>query len=411
MNVTLNRPVFKATVTAVPSKSEAHRAMICAALGKSEVFIPCPITNNDIEATARCLNALGANISYIDGGYTVRPVTTPNSHASCDCGESGTTLRFMIPIFAALGCEAEIKMHGRLPQRPLSPLDEMLSERGVSVKINGDVLTVNGKLPANEDWSIAGNVSSQFISGMLFALSVVGGTLTVTGKTESKPYIDMTEKTMRLCGARLCAADSVYTVSPSLPYDAPNPLIVGGDWSGAAFPLCIGAVGEHPVTVKGIDTASAQGDKEIVNVLKRMGAKITVDGNSVTAYPSRLCGITVDCGDIPDLLPVLAITAMKAEGKTEFINAARLRLKESDRLTAVANLINALGGSVSEHTDGLTVFYGEPTGGNAESENDHRIAMSAAVAAFFANGEVGISNAQCASKSYPTFWEEFEAMK
>ncbi|MBQ5649578.1 MAG: 3-phosphoshikimate 1-carboxyvinyltransferase, partial [Clostridia bacterium] len=201
------------------------------------------------------------------------------------------------------------------------------------------------------------------------------------------------------------------TVSPSLPYDAPNPLIVGGDWSGAAFPLCIGAVGEHPVTVKGIDTASAQGDKEIVNVLKRMGAKITVDGDSVTAYPSRLCGITVDCGDIPDLLPVLAVTAMKAEGKTEFINAARLRLKESDRLTAVANLINALGGSVSEHTDGLTVFYGEPTGGNAESENDHRIAMSAAVAAFFANGEVGISNAQCASKSYPTFWEEFEAMK
>ncbi|MBQ7010322.1 MAG: 3-phosphoshikimate 1-carboxyvinyltransferase [Clostridia bacterium] len=410
MDITLRSPRFKATVAAVPSKSEVHRAMICAALGREDAFIPCPAVNKDIEATARCLNALGARLDYENDGYTVQPIKTVPSSAKCDCGESGTTLRFMIPLCAALGCKTEIKMHGRLPERPLSPLDTMLEERGVSVIKNGDVLTVAGSLPKDLNWSIAGNVSSQFISGMLFALTVAGGKLTVTGKTESKPYIDMTVKVINSCGGNISENSEAYTVKSALPLQCPTPLSVGGDWSGAAFPICIGVTGRRAVTVNGLDTNSTQGDKAVIDVLRAMGANITVEGSSVTAHPSDLHGCTVDCSNIPDLVPVLAVTALKAEGKTEFINAARLRLKESDRLTATKSLITALGGKAEEHADGLTVYHSSLSGGIAESENDHRIAMSAAVAACFADGCVTIKNAQCADKSYPTFWNEFEEL-
>ncbi|MBQ2733903.1 MAG: 3-phosphoshikimate 1-carboxyvinyltransferase, partial [Clostridia bacterium] len=236
MDIILDHPVFKETVRALPSKSEAHRAMICAALGKEAVFVPCPVTNNDIEATAGCLSALGARISYANGGYSITPISEPQKSARCDCGESGTTLRFMIPICAALGCNTVIKMHGRLPQRPLSPLDTMLTEKGISVLRCGDELEIGGLLPRNEDWSIAGNVSSQFISGMLFALTVAGGSLTVTGSVESKPYIDMTKSIILSCGGSITENANTYSVAPSVPLSVPSPLPVGGDWSGAAFP-------------------------------------------------------------------------------------------------------------------------------------------------------------------------------
>ncbi|MBQ2732588.1 MAG: 3-phosphoshikimate 1-carboxyvinyltransferase, partial [Clostridia bacterium] len=312
---------------------------------------------------------------------------------------------------AALGCNTVIKMHGRLPQRPLSPLDTMLTEKGITVLKRGDELEIGGLLPRNEDWSIAGNVSSQFISGMLFALTVAGGSLTVTGSVESKPYIDMTKSIILSCGGSITENANTYSVAPSVPLSVPSPLPVGGDWSGAAFPLVIGAIGNRAVSVSGLDMNSTQGDKAIVSVLREMGAKIKAEGDRVTAHPSQLRGCTVDCGQIPDLVPVLAVAALKAEGKTEFINAARLRLKESDRLTATAALITALGGKVSEHTDGLTVYKSTLTGGIANSENDHRIAMSAAAAACFAEGAVTVLGAQCVNKSYPTFWEEFEALK
>lgn len=411
MDISLNRPKFKERIRAVPSKSEAHRAMICAALGRRTVFMPCPVTNNDIEATARCLTALGARLTYEEGGYTVTPIKEVPASAKCDCGESGTTLRFMIPLCAALGCETEITMHGRLPERPLSPLDTMLTEKGVSVIKNGNVLKIRGALPKNESWEIAGNVSSQFISGMLFALTVAGGTLTVTGNTESKPYIDMTKSVISACGGKIEETENTYKVRAAVPLDTPSPLPVGGDWSGAAFPIAIGVTAKRKVTVCGLDINSTQGDKAIISVLRRMGAKITVCGDAVTAHPSDLAGCTVDCADIPDLVPVLAVAALTAKGKTEFINAARLRLKESDRLFATAELIKKLGGTVTEHEDGLTVYESTLTGGRVNSHNDHRIAMSAAVAAFFTEGCVTVTDAQCADKSYPTFWEEFEALK
>ncbi len=410
MNVTLNSPLFKARITAPPSKSEAHRALICAALAQNEVFIPCPVTNNDIEATAGCLRALGAGIEQKDGGYYVTPIMSVPKSAECDCGESGTTLRFMIPLCTALGCETKLILHGRLPERPLSPLDTVLAEKGVSVAKDGNSVTVSGKLPENAEWSIAGNISSQFVSGMLFALTVVGGTLTVTDKTESRPYIEMTRSMINSCGGNITAKEDIYTVSPAYPLKCTKTIRVGGDWSGAAFPLVIGTVGKRAVTVSGLDTNSTQGDKAIISVLWKMGAKIDTDGDSVTAYPSLLKGCTVDCADIPDLVPVLAAAALKAEGKTEFINAARLRLKESDRISATAAFIRALGGKAEESDCGLTVYKSPLTGGTVNSENDHRIAMSAAAAACFAQGEVTILNAQCVNKSYPAFWEEFEAL-
>ncbi len=410
MNISLNTPLFKKEITAPPSKSEAHRALICASLAKSAVFIPCSATNNDIEATANCLRALGAGVEKRDGGYYVTPITSLPEKAECDCGESGTTLRFIIPLCAALGCKTTLIMHGRLPERPLSPLDTVLSEKGVSVTKDGNTATVSGKIPENAEWSIAGNVSSQFVSGMLFALTVAGGTLTVTEKTESRPYIEMTRSIINSCGGSITECGNKYTVTPAYPLECPKKIIVGGDWSGAAFPLVIGVAGKRAVTVKGLDTNSTQGDKAILTVLKKMGARIVDGGFSVTAYPSPLKGCTVDCADIPDLVPVLAIAALKAEGKTEFINAARLRLKESDRISATVNMIRALGGNAEESADGLTVHRSTLAGGTVNSVNDHRIAMSAAVAACLAEGRVTVLDAQCVNKSYPAFWEEFEAL-
>ena len=410
MNVTLNSPLFKEVIVAPPSKSEAHRALICASLARAATFIPCAVTNNDIEATAGCLRALGANIEKRSDGYYVEPIKEIPQFTECDCGESGTTLRFMIPLCAAFGCKTTLTLHGRLPERPLSPLDTVLAGKGVSVTKHANTVTVSGSLPKNDDWSIAGNVSSQFISGMLFALTVVGGTLTVTEKTESRPYIEMTCGIINGCGGSITEINGKYTVSSAYPLNCQESVYVGGDWSGAAFPLVIGAVGKRSVTVKGLDISSAQGDKAIIAVLKKMGAEIEQNGTAFTAHPSKLYGCTVDCADIPDLVPVLAVAALRADVKTEFINAARLRLKESDRISATAAMIRALGGKVEEKPDGLTVYKSYLTGGKVNSENDHRIAMSAAAAACFASGKVEITDAQCVNKSYPAFWEEFEAL-
>jgi len=411
MDIVLSSPIPKSTIASIPSKSEAHRSMICAALGTGTVYMPCTRPGKDIEATASCLKALGATIEYNGTGYSITPIKTVPNAAEMDCGESGTTLRFMIPITAALGCSAKIKMHGRLPERPLFPLDELLKNNGIEILKAGDTLTVSGKLPANGKYSIAGNVSSQFISGMLFALTVTGGEIAVTGETESKPYINMTVGVLERCGAKIAEKGNVYTVTSSVPLCCPDTVYIGGDWSGAAFPLTMGAVGNKPITVTGLDINSPQGDKAILDILIKMGAKVEIAENAITVYPSPLTAIDIDCKNIPDLLPVLAIAATSAKGCTRLYNAARLRIKESDRLSTTAALITALGGKVTELSDGLTVEGGELIGGTVSSANDHRIAMSAAVAALFCKGSVTVKDAQCTDKSYPGFWEEFEVIK
>lgn len=397
-------------IRAIPSKSVAHRLLICAALSDGPTKIHCPQTSRDIEATAACLSALGANITYCEGYYTVDPIQTAVNNAVLPCGESGSTLRFLIPLVCGLGVCAEFEMQGRLPDRPLSPLQEELEAHGITFNKEQNRLTVGGTLTGH-DFTLAANVSSQFISGLLFMLTLCGGTLTLTDTVESGAYIDMTVNALQQFGALLTKTDRVFTLKKSR-LQAQTEVQTEGDWSNAAFFLCAGCLGMHPVTVKGLNLHSAQGDKQILNILRAFGAKIECNEDAVTVWPSELTAADIDAAQIPDLVPVLALTACAAKGRTRIFNAQRLRLKESDRLQTTADLLNDLGGKASVTPDGLliegkTVLHG----GVADAANDHRIAMSAAIAAILCENGVTLHGAQAVEKSYPDFWSDLEKLK
>ena len=433
MDKHLNCPRLEGTLRAPSSKSEAHRALIVAALSHlyggdpQEIRVYCTDLNQDIEATVRCLSALGAKIRQ-DGGYLlVTPIKALPESAHLYCGESGSTLRFLLPICCALGATkgapegftTYLHMEGRLPERPLSPLYEELMSHGASLSPMGsNPLTVKGKLTSG-DYSLDGGVSSQFISGLLFALPLLGenSSIRVTGKVESEPYIYMTQKILQsLVREITCQCPVFYGITGRNHRKASCSIenfSVGGDWSGAAFFLAAGLLNRQgSVTVTGLDTESTQGDKAIVEVLRRMGGQIhKQDDGSLTVLPSRLHGVEIDASQIPDLVPILAVAASVAEGETLITGAARLRLKESDRLQTVSHMITALGGHITETEDGL-IIRGVPrlAGGVVDSAGDHRIAMSGGVASLVCDGPVTITGAETVAKSYPTFWEELERL-
>lgn len=410
MTITIDNRPLAGKLRAIPSKSEAHRLLICAALGDKKTKITCPQTSKDIQATADCLCALGADITYQNGIYTVEPIRNPVSNAVLPCGESGSTLRFLIPLVCGFGVSAAFEMQGRLPERPLSPLKEELERHGIRFEKNGNCLSVSGVLQGH-DFTIAADVSSQFISGLLFMLIRHGGTLTLTNTVESAAYIDMTVRALQKFGAKIQKTDNGFAVEESI-LSANESLHTEGDWSNAAFFLCAGCFGQKAVTVTGLDLNSAQGDKKIIEILGQFGAKIETKDDSVTVFPSALHGIDIDASQIPDLVPVLALTTCAATGTTRIYNAQRLRLKESDRLQTTKDLLCALGANVQITEDGLLIHGGKPLHGTAaDSANDHRIAMTAAMAAILCSSEITLQNAQAVEKSYPDFWSDYEKLK
>ena len=410
MTITIDNRPLKGTVRAIPSKSEAHRLLICAALSDKKTNITCPQTSKDIQATADCLCALGASITYENGIYTVAPIRQPVSNAILPCGESGSTLRFLIPLVCGLGVSAVFQMEGRLPDRPLSPLKEELERNGIRFAKDGNKLCVDGTLQGH-DFSIDAGVSSQFVSGLLFMLTRHGGTLNLTGKVESAAYIDMTVRALQKFGAVLQKTENSFAVEKRI-LSANEILRTEGDWSNAAFFLCAGCFGKKEITVTGLDFQSAQGDKKIVEILKQFGARIEIKADAVTVVASELHGISIDAAQIPDLVPVLAVAACAAKGTTRIYNAQRLRLKESDRLQTTKDLLCALGADVTITEDGLLINGQKPLhGACVDSANDHRIAMSAAVAAVLCDTDITLSGAQAVEKSYPAFWDDFDKLK
>ena len=390
MNLTIHPGELTGTLSAIPSKSQAHRLLICAAFSNAETQLFCPLTNEDIEATVSCLRALGAQILRTESGYSVIPVVKAPDSAQLFCGESGSTLRFMLPVVGALGVDTTLHMEGRLPQRPLSPLWEEMERMGCSLsRPTANTIRCTGKLHSGT-YSIIGNISSQYITGLLFAMALMDGcsTLQITGKLESKPYVDMTCKALELFGINT----SDYQVSGSYPFHSPKKLLIEGDWSNGAFFLAAQAMG-NSLTVDNLDPTSAQGDRAIVGHLAQLS--------------SGFC--TISTADIPDLVPILSVAAASMHGCV-FTNISRLRLKESDRVASVIQMLNALSieAEATEHT--LTVKPGNFTGGTVDSANDHRIAMAAAIAATKAQGPVTILGAQCVKKSYPTFWDEYKRL-
>ena len=387
MDITITPALLNGTVKAIPSKSQAHRFLICAALANSETEIACPETNLDIEATINCLNALGATICRTNTGYHVIPITYAPEKATLYCGESGSTLRFLLPIAGALGTDTTFHLGGRLPQRPLTPLWEEMERMGcILSRPTESSIRCTGKL-RNGTYRINGSVSSQFISGLLFAMSILGGEsrLIITDKLESRPYVEMTRQALSIFSVN---TDN-YVVNNALPLCTPQQLTVEGDWSNAAFFLTATAIGNR-VTVDGLDDQSFQGDKEITPLLTSLKDHCVIDAS-----------------DIPDLVPILSIAAAANHGAT-FTNIRRLRLKESDRVAAIIQMLQSFGIKASADSDSLDVFPGSFCGGKVDSQNDHRIAMAAAIAATIANAPVTITNAQCVKKSYPSFWEDFQ---
>ena len=407
-------PGARAGAVAIPaSKSAAHRLLIGAALGDRPCRLTCRGLSRDIEATAACLRALGASIEADNDVLTVTPIGKTSGEAVLPCGESGTTLRLLLPVVGALGRKVAFRMEGRLPERPHGPLIEALTAHGMTVTREGDLLRCEGALTPGE-FTLPGNVSSQFISGLLFALPLLAGesVLQVTGKIESAAYVAMTEEALSRFGIRFEKQDGLWRTAGGMTYRTPGDAAVEGDWSSAAFFLCMGAASDKGVRVTGLSPATAQGDRKILDILRGFGAVVEESDAGVLVRRGALVGQTVDAADVPDLVPTLAALAAGAAGETRIVNAARLRFKESDRLATTAAMIRALGGEAEETADGL-IIRGKPLlqGGRVDAAGDHRIAMAAAVAAAFCAAPVTVDGSECVSKSYPAFWRDLDQLE
>lgn len=413
MTVLLPGGARRGEVPAIASKSAAHRFFICAALGETPCEIVCGPLSDDLSATLACLSALGADIAYARGRVRIEPIRgLPRGEALLPCGESGTTLRFCLPLCGALGLRAVFDRRGRLAVRPIEPLCAQLRLHGMTIESEGALLRCSGRLRGG-DWALPGGVSSQFISALLLALPLLGqdSTLTVTGACVSAPYIALTEQALRAAALRFSKAGAVYAIPGGQRPSLPPVLALEGDWSAAAPFLAMGALSDAGVAVSGLDGASAQGDRAVCQLLSALGADVRLDGDRVTVRKKELHGIRFDAAQTPDLMPVIAALGALAEGETRIENAARLREKESDRLRSTAAMLAALGADVSELPDGLVV-RGKASlpGGETEAFSDHRVAMAAAVAACGCTGGVTLRGAACVSKSHPRFWDDLRSL-
>lgn len=389
MDITIHPSTLRGSVTAIPSKSQAHRLLICAAFADGPTTLLCPNTNRDIEATAACLRSLGAQINRTEQGYLIYPISEIPEKAQLTCGESGSTLRFLLPVVGALGVDATFIMEGRLPNRPLSPLLEEMERMGCRLsRPTASTLRCCGKLQCGT-YRISGGVSSQFITGLLFALARIPGcsSIEIIGTLESKPYVDMTQQAME----RFAIQCKNLQILGNQIFRTPGTITVEGDWSNGAFFLVAAALGS-PIKIVGLDKDSAQGDRAIQYLISDLQQHTTISAR-----------------DIPDLIPILSVLASANQGAV-FTDIGRLRLKESDRVASVIAMLEALGGKAEATDHTLTVYPSDLIGGTVDAMNDHRIAMSAAIAATICKEDVTILNADCVSKSYPKFFEEYRRL-
>ncbi len=412
MNVTVLPSVIKGCVEAIPSKSLAHRLLICAALSENDkTEIVCQSISEDIKATMSCLASLGGGMTYENGIISVSPLACLRYGATLNCRESGSTYRFLVPVTAALGVEPVFLLEGRLGQRPMQPLWKTLENNGVSISGKGtDKVRISGKLSCGE-YYIPGNITSQFISGLLMALPLLenDSIIHITGCLESKGYLDMTLSAMKTFGVRAEVTGSSAVIFGKQTYTSPRRVLTEGDWSNAAFWLCGAAACGQSLTCTGLNPLSSQGDRAICRVLEDMGAKTAFGKNLVTVKANGLHGTDVDAKNIPDLVPAIAVAACSARGTTKIYNAGRLRLKESDRLFTVADTLSRLGADISEQESSLVINGGKTlAGGCVDSCGDHRIVMMASIASVISTGSITIRNAEAVNKSYPGFFDAFE---
>ena len=398
------------------SKSIVHRQLICAALGEHEVLIRYDGLSRDIRATADCLSALGADIQIGENVLCVKPIDGRGDieTALLPTGESGSTLRFLIPVAGMLGRKADFNMEGRLAERPMAPFDRLLREHGMSLTREGQILHCEGQLEGGM-FCLPGNISSQYFSGLLMALPKLGcdSRIQTEGQMESAAYVQLTEEVLKAAG--ICfdrESESSWKIFGNQIPCLPDTISAEGDWSNAAFFLCAAALSDQGIRICGLNPESRQGDRQILQILHEFGAEVSIEEKTVSVRQGCRRPIEVDAIAIPDLVPVLAVLCCSTDGISRITGAARLRWKESDRLRTTTALIRSLGGEAEELPDGIVIHgNGSLRGGTAETFNDHRIAMSAAVAAVLCAEPVTVLGAECVGKSYPRFWKDFEALK
>ncbi len=389
------------TINAPSSKAYSQRMIIAAALADGVSEISNITASNDINVSAGAMEALGASIFSEDGTFTVKGIKAPPQKAEIDCCESGATLRFVIPVAAALGTSSTFYGRAKLPQRPITPYLREFPKKGVSFEPQGGLpLHMSGKLSAGE-FLMEGDISSQFITGLLYALPLCEGDSVVrlTSVLQSKPYVDMTLSALEKFGIAIEEKENngllEYHVRGGQKYRPCN-VSVEGDYSQAAFFYVASALGSE-VMVRNLDPDTAQGDKAIVDIIDSCGKEMRP--------------FTADVGDIPDLVPILTVLGCFTKGTSRIVNAARLKIKESDRLADVAEQLNAIGGKITAGDDFLNIEPIEKfTGGVVDPKNDHRIVMSAAIAALSSEAPVIIKGAEAVNKSYPRFFEDYKSL-
>ena len=380
-NVVLEPCRLDGVVRVPASKSMGHRYLIAAALAEGESRIDGLGTSRDIEATRACLATLR------NGG---------DSLPTLDCGESGSTLRFLIPVALALRGGGRFTGHGRLMERPQEPYRALFQPRGIHWEQEGDFLTVQGRLTAGR-YQLPGNVSSQFITGLLFALPLLPGEsrVEVTSPLESEGYVAMTLEVLERFGIRVERRAATFEI-PGDQHYRPCSVEVEGDWSQAAVWYAANFL-DHRIRLEGLNENSCQGDRQVAALYWKL------------ARPGE---VEIDVSQCPDLAPALGAMAAMRRGTARFTGAGRLRIKESDRLSAIVATVNALGGAAEEGADSLTIRGVEHLRGGVtvDSWNDHRIAMMAAVLATRCEKPVTLLGMQCVEKSYPDFWEHYRML-
>lgn len=409
--------ILRGTVNIPPSKSAAHRAMLCAALADGRSTLSPIELSNDMLATINAITALGAHVEFSDGMLTIDGIGdisknhADNEPVDINCIESGSTLRFIIPIAAAAGINGRFIGEGTLLPRPIGIYTDLLPKAGVECITEGGLpLICRGRLQPGE-YEIRGDISSQFITGMLFALSICEGDsrLILTTPLQSSAYVDMTVCCMADFGVKVERTDYGWFIPGGQKY-TPRDYTVEGDWSHAGFFLAAGALGSE-LTLHGLRMDSVQGDMAALELFRGFGAEITEQDGDLTVRKGTLHGQRINAQQIPDLVPCLAVCAALCEGTTIIDHAERLRIKESDRLASTASMINALGGKVTELPDGLKIeVVSQFTGGTVDGCRDHRIIMSAAIAALSASGEVTITTPHSVNKSYPSFFDVYNSL-
>ena len=393
-----------------PSKSEAHRLLIGACLTQGQSRVENIALSDDIRATIRGMEALGASAEPKGTDFCLQGLGTPPAAAEINCMESGSTLRFLIPIAAALGVSARFTGQGRLPLRPMETYRELLPRHGVDVETAGGLpFTIRGALQPGL-YSLPGNISSQFITRLLFSLPLLNGDsrIQLTTPLESAGYVEMTLETLKQFGVTVHSAPGGWEIRGGQRY-MPGVFQTEPDWSQAAFFLAAGCMGGE-IALTGLRPASAQGDRAILEICRRFGGSLSWEEGKLCCGPGLLAGCVVHASQIPDLVPAIAALAAVSKGTTKITGAARLRMKESDRLASMARGLSALGVCVREQADGLTIQGGPVSGGKVDGCGDHRIVMAFSVLATAAAGPVAIIGWESIRKSYPNFYEDFQKL-